>query len=79
MTAGEKENHKEKVRKVMVDYLTTLGYPNIGNDRIMSELKTMWLKIEEAGLIVGDMNFEAFCAYANNEFIMAEMKDMMGI
>jgi hypothetical protein len=79
MTAGEKETHKEKVKKVMIDYLTTLGYPNLSNEQIMSQLKNMWLKIEEAGLVVEDMNFQAFCAYANNAFMIAEVQGIMGI
>lgn len=79
MTAGEMVTHQAKVKKVMIDYLTTLGYPAIPNERIMSELKNMWLKIEEAGLIVEDMNFQAFCAYANNAFMTAQVNEIIGI
>ena len=79
MTAGEKVAHGEKVKKVMIDYLTTLGYPNIPDEQIMSELKNMWLKIEEAGLVIEDMNFQAFCAFANNAFMMAQVNEIMGI
>jgi len=36
----------------MLDYLTPLGYPdNFTNEQVMGELKNMWVKIEEAGLI----------------------------
>ena len=79
MTAGEKENHKEAVKKVMVDHLTTLGYPQIGNEQVMSELKNMWVKIEEAGLVTNGMTFAAFQAYANDAFLKAHIEEMFGI
>ena len=78
MTAGEKENHKEKLRKVMVDHLTIIGYPNISGEQIIAELKNMWIKIEEAGLVVEDMKFVAFQAIANNELLMSQVRNMMG-
>lgn len=79
MTDAEKADHSEKVKKVMVDHLTPLGYPEMPREQIMSELKNMWIKIEEAGLVVEDMNFNAFCAHANNQFMMAEVQDIIGI
>lgn len=79
MTEGEKTEHKEKVKKVMVDHLTTLGYPNISGDQIMTQLKAMWIKIEEAGLILPGMNFQAFQAFANQAFMMEQVRDVMGI
>jgi len=79
VTEGERADHEDKVRKVMNDHLVSLGYPKMSNEQIMSQLKPMWIKIEEAGLIVGDMNFEAFCAHANNAFMIAQVNEIMGI
>lgn len=79
MTAGELAEHKDKVKKVMVDHLTTLGWPKLSDEQVMSQLKPMWLKIEEAGLVVGDMNFMAFQAIANQAYMIAQVNDIMGI
>jgi len=79
MTDAEKQEHKEKVKKVMVDHLTALGYPDIPRQQILAELKNMWVKIEEAGLVVEDMNFQAFHAHAQNAFMLAEVQDLMGL
>lgn len=80
MTEGEKTNHKEKVKKVMIDQLTSaVNYPNCTPDQIMSQLKNMWLKIEEEGLLVEDMNYQAFCAYANHCFMVSQVQDFMGL
>lgn len=79
MTAAEIETLKENIRKVMVDHLTTVGYPNITNEQVMRELKPMWIKIEEAGLVVQGMNFQNFASIANQHFLMAEVNGIMGI
>lgn len=79
MTPGEIADHKEKIKKVMLDHLTPLGWPQAPNELVMHELKAMWLKIEEAGLILPGMTFEYFCAHANNQFLMAEVDEIMGI
>lgn len=79
MTAGELADHKEKIRKVMVDHLTTLGYPDIEPQKIADELKSMWIKLEEAGLILQGMSFQAFCEHANQAYTFWQMRDMLGI
>lgn len=79
MTEGEKADHKEKIKKVMFDHLTMLGYPNLTDDQIMSELKNMYVKIEEAGLVLSGMNFTTFQQIANNMYLVNQVKNMMGI
>ena len=79
MTQAEIEIHKEKIKKSMVDHLTSIGYPNIPDELIMRELKPMWLKLEEAGLILPGMTFQHFTGYANNEFILSQVRGIMGI
>lgn len=70
------EEIKRKIKTVMVDHLTELGYPDISSEAIMHELKPMWIKIEEAGLIQPGMSFEAFCAHAQEQFLIAEINKM---
>jgi hypothetical protein len=79
MTAAEIETLKQNIKKVMVDHLITIGYPKITNEQILRELKPMWIKIEEAGLVVPGMNFQNFAAIANHHFMIAEINDIMGI
>lgn len=79
MTSSEKEEHKEKIKKILVDHLTTLGYPDLDREQIIAELKPMWLKLEEAGLVVGDMTFTAFKEQATNAAIMDHMREVIGI
>ncbi len=79
MTAGEIETLKNNIRKVMITHLTSIGYPNITNERVMKELKPMWLKIEEAGLVVKGMNFQNFVEVANHHFLISEVNDIMGV
>jgi len=79
MTQGELQIHKDKIKKVMIDYLTRLGWPKIPNERVMQELKPMWILIEEAGLILPGMNYPAFVAQAQKELTMANVKDILGI
>jgi hypothetical protein len=79
MTEGEKVNHKEAVKKVMLEHLTALGYPDMGSDEIMGELKNMWLKIEEAGLVTGDMNYQSYLAHANNAYLSDQFRQTLGI
>jgi hypothetical protein len=80
MTESEKVELKEKIKNVMLDHLTPLGYPDsMSYEQIMQELKPMWLKIEEAGLITGDMNFHAFVDQAHGAYNIAKIREIMGI
>jgi hypothetical protein len=79
MTEGEKESHKEKIKKVMLEHLTAVGYPNITDDQVMAELKNMWVKMEEAGLILSGMSYMGFQQMANNAYLMNQVKNMMGL
>lgn len=73
------EMHKEKCRKVMIHHLTELGYPNMTRQEIMNELKDMWRKLEEAGLIVEGMTYAEYVAEADYAFTKAEFEDITGI
>ena len=79
MTETEKTWHAAKVKKVMIDHLTALGWPKLTDEQIMTQLKPMWVKLEEAGLIVEGMDFNAYQAIANNAYMMKQVQDIMGI
>lgn len=79
MTEGELANHNEKIRKVIDDHLTALGYPAMETDAIMRELKPMWIKLEEARLLLPGMTFEAFCAHADHAQMFEQVRDLMGL
>lgn len=79
MTEGEKATHKEKIKTVMIEHLTALGYPDLTDDQIIAELKNMWVKLEEAQLILPGMSFMAYQHIANNMFLMSQVKGMMGL
>ena len=42
---------KERCRKVIVDHLTTKGYPNMTRQGMLREVKNMWNALDEAGLM----------------------------
>lgn len=42
---------KEKCREVIVTHLESKGFPNLTRRGIINELKPMWLKMEELGLV----------------------------
>lgn len=45
----------------MVEHLReAIGYPDCDGSLIMRELKPMWVKLEESGLLLDGMNFRVF-------------------
>ena len=68
---------KGKVRKVMLDHLTAKGYPELTTKQILSELKPMWLKLEEAGLIQKGWTYSTFARIASEQSRMQDMRDAM--
>lgn len=79
MTDTELLQHKEKVKKLMVDHLTSVGWIAGKNDLVMRELKNMWIKIEDAGLILPGMNFQGFATKAQEQFMLSEVNRILGI
>jgi hypothetical protein len=80
MTPEELQAHKEKMKKIMVDHLTEKhGYPNCTLEQIGQELKEMWVKLEDANLILEGMTFQAFFMHADQAFTFAKMQEIMGI
>ena len=79
MTVSEMADHKVKIEKVMINHLTALGYPDISDQQIINEVKNMWIKLEEANLVVEGMNFQSFSAHAQQAFMLNQMMGIFGI
>ena len=80
MTNEELIQHKDKIKKILIDHLTnTINYPNCTDDQIMSQLRNMWVKMEENNLILPGMRFDQFQAHANQAMIMSHFRNIMGI
>jgi len=76
MTPNEKIVLKEQIKKIMMDHLTTVGYPNLNKLQILAELPKMWIKIEEAKLNKEGLNYRDFVQHAHSQ---AALADFMGM
>lgn len=68
---------KEQIRKVMIDHLKSKGYPNMTADQIMAELKPMWLKLEDAGLIKKGWRYGQYVEIAQAQAHYQNLKDTL--
>lgn len=75
MINAEQGEIKTKIKDVMVSHLITLGYPEIQPPQVMNELKPMWVKLEEANLILPGMTFAAYYQVAEQKFIQMHLMD----
>lgn len=67
MKPEELEDLKVKIKTVMVQHLNeSIGYPDCQLEEIIFQLKPMWRKLEEAGLLVKGMSYRQFCSFATN-------------
>ena len=79
MNTTEQKQYKTKVKKLIIDHLTSvLGYPECTDEQIIKELKPMWLKIEEANLKLPGMTFAHFVSMANDQYTFSQIKKAMG-
>lgn len=56
----------------MMDHLKSKGYPDMSAEAIMAELKPMWIKLEDAGLIQFGWRYRDFVEIAQNEYMRSE-------
>lgn len=42
---------KNQCKKVMLEHLESIGYPNVQSQTILQELLPMWKKLDEASLV----------------------------
>ena len=66
---------REKVKNSMIEHLQTVGYPNMEVDDVLQELKPMWVKLENEGLIQSGMNFRTFQEWAVQKAMEAQITD----
>lgn len=79
MNPAEKAAYKAKVKKLIVDHITTVcGYPNCTNEQIMQELKPLYVKIEEADLKLPGLTYAHFVAIAGDQYAFCQIKKAMG-
>lgn len=69
---------KEQVKKVMRDHLVATYGEEFTPDQVMTELKNMWIKLEEANLIQPGMSFHAYAEIANAQYTFHQLRGMMG-
>lgn len=62
---------QKKLKNAMLEHLKTKGYPNMTLDQIMNELKPMWIKLEESGLLPYGVNFNNFVQSAHGGYIFS--------
>jgi hypothetical protein len=79
VTEVKPEEHKSKIKKVMIDHLTSLGYPDMTTQEIMAQLKPMWIKLEEANLVIPGMTLQGFAEHATNEAMKADLMNLFGV
>lgn len=75
----EKKKYKEDCKKVIIDYLTTIGYPDISNEKIMQELTNIYRALEENNLVRYGLTFQKFHSIIEQEYIkerlLCQMKE----
>lgn len=73
MTPEEKLELKTNIKKLFLEHLTDLGYPNITNQDIMNELPALWQKMCDSGFYREGMSFQAFVDIAHQHAIISEI------
>jgi len=70
---------KAKIKQVMIDTLTkNVNYPNCSEADIHSQLKPMWIALEECHLTDG-LSYKAFQEHASNQAMLANFSKILGI
>lgn len=60
-----------EVQKIMIDHLTTKGYPNLTGEEILREVKALYLILEEAGLM--PLTYPEFSDVATMAYFTVEL------
>lgn len=65
-----REEYKEKCRAVLIEYLTSKGWPKLNREQIRGELPNMYRKLEENNLIMFGLNYQNFIMeFSKAEFL----------
>jgi len=73
MTNEERTKLTEDIKKVVMDHLNSIGYPEITIDHVMQELPIMWQRICDAGLYREGMSFQGFVDQAYQHAMIAQI------
>jgi hypothetical protein len=65
---------QKQIRKVMIDHLKAKGYPNMTSNEILAELKPMWNKLGNLGLLHANWRFDEFVQIHHAEEHLANLK-----
>ncbi len=68
---------KEKIRQMMMTHLREKGYPNLTSKQILAELKPMWVKLGEAGLLQKSWKYTDFVGEAEAAEHLINLKAAM--
>ena len=69
---------KQKMLKVMKDYMVTMYGDKYTAEDVLKELKPLWVALEDNQLIRPGMTFNVFVQHAESQAIFQNMKNMMG-
>jgi hypothetical protein len=70
---------KDQIKQTMIDVLTkNVNYPNCDGNAILSQVKNMWVALEDKGLTTG-LSFQAFQQTASSHAMMEQMKSVFGL
>ena len=73
----ESKKHKAKIRQVMIEHLKSKGYPNMTSKEILAELKPMWVKLGNLGLLHPGWKYEDFVQIEQAEEHYANLRDAL--
>lgn len=68
------QDKKAQIRQVMIAHLKSKGYPNMTSKEILAELKPMWVKLGNLGLLHAGWTYEQFVEIAHAEEHFANLK-----
>lgn len=71
---SQTNEQKAKIRKVMIDHLKSKGYPNMTSKEILAELKPMWVKLGNLGLLHKGWRYDEFVEIAHAEEHLANLR-----
>lgn len=57
-----------KIQEKCFEYLISIGYPNIDNQKILQELPNIWKYLDQQGLLTPDASYQAFVNAAFSKF-----------
>jgi len=69
--------NQEKIKEVMIQHLRLKGYPNMTPQQVLAELKPMWMKLGEAGLLPKGASYQSFVQVAQAESHYMTLKEAM--